>query len=159
MTAWPELSTLSTQQLLDLLSALGSELEARGHTRTGTSKLGELMEGVAATVYGGTLAKPGTKGWDVLHPDGRRIQVKTRNLKPGIKRAFPFSASLDFELAVLVLTDITSHTIQWAREVSLDELRPLLSPYGDSYRLTMPRAMKAGRDITADMTDAFSALS
>lgn len=155
----PDLSTASTSELLDLLSAVGDELEKRGHTRTGTSKLGELMEGVAATVYGGELAKPGQGGWDVLLPDGRRIQVKTRNLKPDVKnRPFPFSKHLDFEIAVLVRTNITTHTIEWAREVTLDELVPLLTTYGDGYRLSMARAAKAGRDITDEMVTAYSAL-
>lgn len=153
-----KLAELSTRELLDLLGAIGDELETRGHTRTGTSKLGELMEGVAATFYGGTLASPGMKGWDVLAPGGLRIQVKTRNLRPGVKRPFPFPKNLDFDIAMLVVTDITTHQIQWAREVGIDELRPLLSNYGDGYRLSMPRAARAGADVTAGMSAVYAGL-
>jgi hypothetical protein len=153
----PDLSSLTVRELLDTTAAVTAELRSRGYIRTGTSLSGELMEHVVGLAYAGTLEKPVNRGWDAVASDGRRIQVKTRNLEPGITRPFTFK-NTDFDVAVLVLTDITKHEIVWAREVALPELQPLLTPHGNDYRLTMQRAKRAGVDITEHLSATFGLL-
>lgn len=154
----PNLAHLTLRELLDTTAAVSTELRSRGYVRTGTSLPGELMEHVTAVSYGGTLEAPANQGWDVRAPDGRRIQVKTRNLADGVNRPFSFK-NLDFDAAVLILTDINRFEIVWAREVTLDELEPLLIPHKTvGYRLTMYRAKTSGADIAEVLSDAFAQL-
>jgi hypothetical protein len=61
------------------------ELRAEGVLRS-RNLVGDLGEYVAARFYGGELSGPGEPGYDVLAPDGRRVQVRTLRVTPHNRR-------------------------------------------------------------------------
>lgn len=73
-----DLAGLSTRQLLRLYADLLTELVDRGIVRSRNAPAGDLAEFLVREAYGGELAHPSEKSWDVRTPDRRRLQVKAR---------------------------------------------------------------------------------
>lgn len=152
-----DLEALPLAELFDLHTRIQREFGRRGVSRTSGAIQGEVGEGLALAVYGGTLPPPGTKAYDLTDAQGRLIQVKTRTLPRGDERMFQFH-SLDFDLALCVRFDRDSNDLDWAREYDVDELRGLVSPHAQGPRLPMGRAKVNGRDVTATFRAAYDAL-
>ncbi|MUU73525.1 hypothetical protein [Pseudarthrobacter sp. GA104] len=89
----PDLSALTLSELLQLQARIGQEIIRRGVSRTSGSIQGEVGEALAKAVYGGVLAPPGTKAYDLADALGRKIQVKTRTLPRGVDRMFQFDSA------------------------------------------------------------------
>jgi hypothetical protein len=154
----PDLTSLSLAQLLALRNAINAEIKGRGHTRTATSLEGELMERVVADAYGGTLAPPTRKSVDVLLPDGRSIQVKTRSLPRGDMRFWQFD-DLEFDFAVVISMDRETAEIVFAREVSREELHEHAAMVASgAVRLRMGKARTVGADVTTALQEAYRTL-
>jgi hypothetical protein len=152
-----DLAALPLSELLNLHARIQREFGRRGVSRTSGPIQGEVGEGLALSVYGGTLPPPGTRAHDLIDAEGRLIQVKTRTLPPGVTRMFQFD-SLDFDLAVCMRFDRETNALDWAREYDVEELRSLVSPHADGPRLPMGRATANGRDVTATFRAAYEAL-
>lgn len=152
-----DLEALSLSALFDLHARVQGEFGRRGVSRTSGSIQGEVGEGLALAVYGGTLPPPGTKAYDLTDAQGRLIQVKTRTLPKGDNRIFQFH-SLDFDLALCVRFDRETNDLDWAREYDVEELRSLVSPHTQGPRLPMARAKANGRDVTATFRAAYDDL-
>ena len=152
-----DLEDLTLAELLGLHASIQREFQHRGVSRTAGSIQGEIGEGLALSVYGGALPPPGTRAYDLIDSKDRRIQVKTRMLPPGDNRMFQFD-SLDFDLAVCIRFDRPTGAIDWAREYEVGELSSLVSPHKQGPRLSMARAMKNGRDVTAVFRVAYDSL-
>ncbi len=65
----------STVQLLADWAAIMRELRLRGIVRTSNNPAGDIAEAVVAAHYGGERGSFSQAGWDVMTPDGERIQV------------------------------------------------------------------------------------
>lgn len=152
-----DLEALSLSELFDLHARIQREFSRRGVARTSGAIQGEVGEGLALAVYGGTLPPPGTKAYDLVDAQGRLVQVKTRTLPTGDQRIFQFH-SLDFDIAVCIRFDRDSNEIEWAREFDSSELRALVSPHAQGPRLPMGRAHANGRDVTPAFRAAYDAL-
>lgn len=154
-----DLKDMSLRELLALRNAIDSEITMRGYTRTASSLAGELLERTVAAAYSGQLVQVGTKSVDVMARDGRRLQVKTRSLPRFELRHWAFS-DFDFDAAIVVAVDRTTFMIDWARELSNDEVRTLARPHAaDGWRLRMAAAKSAGVDVTDPLLRAFQELS
>lgn len=151
------LEALPLSELFDLHARVQRELGRRGVSRISGAIQGEVGEGLALAVYGGTLPPPGTKAYDLTDAQGRLVQVKTRTLPKGDDRMFQFH-SLDFDLALCIRFDRDSNDLDWAREYDVEELRSLVSPHAQGPRLLMGRAKANGRDVTATFRAAYDAL-
>lgn len=69
---------------LDLLRAYESilvELRERRIMRTNDAPLGQWAEWLAHRVLGGTLERNSSKSSDLVTPQGRRVQVKSRLIR------------------------------------------------------------------------------
>ncbi|WP_156459425.1 hypothetical protein [Microbacterium sp. Leaf436] len=152
-----DLEALPLSDLFDLHARIQREFGRRGVSRTSGAIQGEVGEGLALAVYGGTLPPPGTRAYDLTDAQGRLVQVKTRTLPPGVSRMFQFD-SLDFDLAVCIRFDRDNNELDWAREYEVEELRSLVSPHADGPRLPMGRAKASGRDVTATFRAAYDVL-
>lgn len=152
-----DLEELSLSDLFDLHARIQREFARRGVSRTSGAIQGEVGEGLALAVYGGTLPPPGTKAYDLIDAHGRLVQVKTRTLPRGDQRIFQFH-SLDFDIAVCIRFDRDSHELEWAREFVNSELRSLVTPHAQGPRLPMGRAHANGRDVTSPFRAAYDAL-
>jgi hypothetical protein len=70
------LRALPVELLPRAYSLVFAELVKKDLVRSANNPVADLGESVAVLYYGGVLAPPNTKGYDVLAPDQRRIQVK-----------------------------------------------------------------------------------
>lgn len=153
----PDMGALTLTELLELQARLGREIARRGAVRSSGSIQGEIGEALALAVYGGVLAPPRAKGYDLIDVHGRRIQVKTRTLPKGDDRIFQFS-SIDVDLAVCIRFDRETNALDWAREYTREELREIVSPHAQGPRLPMGRARRNGTDVTAKFHSADEAI-
>jgi hypothetical protein len=142
--------------LLAELGTITAELKLRGLSRT-DNVVGELGEHLALQVYGGTLEITNARDIDLVDTAGRRIQVKVRQLPAGVQRPFRFS-SIDFDVAVCIRFDRATSHVDWAREILVEEFVEIYSVHKDGPRLTMPRASRAGRDVTERFRAAWAGL-
>ena len=152
-----DLEALALSELFYLHARIQREFGRRGVARTSGAIQGEVGEGLALAVYGGTLPPPGTKAYDLTDEQGRLVQVKTRTLPKGNDRMFQFH-SLDFDIALCIRFDRDSNGLDWAREYDAEELGSLVSPHAQGPRLPMGRARANGRDVTVIFRAAYDAL-
>lgn len=147
--------------LLDLLRmriGIDAEMTARGYTRTASSLAGELLERAVSVAYDGELMPIGARSVDVVASDGRRLQVKTRSLPRGKLQHWSFR-DFDFDAAIVVAVDRPTFFIDWARELSSDEVRGLARPHQDGgWRLYMASTRGAGIDVTTSLQRALDGL-
>ena len=107
-----------------------TELVERGVTRSRNAPVGDVAEYLVHIAYGGELAPPSEKSWDVLAEDGRRIQVKCRLVLPssrGTQQYSPFR-SWDFDACVFITFDAYTYDVIQALEVPTDGIRTVASP-------------------------------
>lgn len=153
-----DLAGLSLTDLLNLRTAIDSEIAGRGHSRTASSLAGELMERTVATAYNGQLVRVGVKSIDVIAQDGRRLQVKTRSLPKEDLRHWAFK-DFEFDAAIVVAVDRATSLIDWARELTTEEVRALARPHAtDRWRLRMGPARSVGTDVSERLQRAFQEL-
>lgn len=96
-------------------------LRERGVIRTLSQPQGEWAETLVKVAYGGELAPKSEKGYDVVAPDGTRLQVKARALDyprigSNITSAF---RSQEFDAMVVVLLYLSDLSVAKAAELSL----------------------------------------
>lgn len=153
------LGEMSLDEMLVLRRAIDVEIQARGHSRTASSLAGELIERTVSVAYGGQLLGVGAKSVDVVAPDGRRLQVKTRSLPKGELMHWAFRG-FDFDAAVVVAVDRETSAIGWARELTAQQVRAMARPHAkDGWRLRMAPARNAGIDVTDRLLRAFQQLA
>ncbi len=113
-----ELERLSTGELLRLYANILTELVNRRVVRSRNAPAGDLAEYLVAIAYGGELAPPSAKSWDV-RAGNRRLQVKVRLVVTGRNASQNFSIfrSWDFDACVFVLLD--AHTYEVVRSVEV----------------------------------------
>lgn len=101
-----ELEQLSTRALLRLFVDILTELIHRGVVRSRNAPAGDLAEYLVANAFGGELAPPSEKSWDVRVGD-RCLQVKVRLIAAGDRRSHTYSPfrSWNFDACVFVLLD------------------------------------------------------
>jgi hypothetical protein len=103
-----ELAALATGELLSLSRAILAELRHREVIRSGNAPAGDYAELLVRVATGGELAPASQKSWDVIAPDGERLQVKARvvtNPRRAGERQLSVFRSWDFDAAVVVFLD------------------------------------------------------
>jgi hypothetical protein len=150
--AGPSLVSLSTRRLLRLYDEILTELLTRHVVRSRNAPAGDLAEMLVARAYGGELADPSTKSWDVL-ADGRRLQVKCRVMHGRSRTQFfsPFR-SWDFDACVFVTFDGSTYDVSRASEVEKGQIRMAAheSVWVRGHRVTVAKVGSLkGRDVTA----------
>ncbi|GAA3339128.1 hypothetical protein GCM10017714_13360 [Curtobacterium pusillum] len=153
---------LTVRQLLASSVAVIDELLRRELIRTRNAPLGDLAESLALRAYGGTLAPNSEKSYDLLTPDGTRVQVKARMVQPSDARPQAFSAvrSWDFDLALFMLFDAGTYDLTWARELTREEAEPLgrRVEHTNSWAVLVRQVEGAGGDVTERLADAYGRL-
>lgn len=120
---------------------------------------------LVAQAYGGRLATPSQKSWNVELPDGTTLQVKCRVIDPGAKRTQVYSPlrGWDFDCCVFVLLDINSYDVISGVEVPATSLRSVARRSewvaGDRISLSTGLASLDGaRDVTELLAAAMAVL-
>jgi hypothetical protein len=99
---------LSNSDLLVLERAILAELKTREIIRSNNAPAGDYAEYLVMRATGGELAPKAQKSWDVLTPDGSRLQVKCRVLtKENRSRQLSPIRSWEFDCLMIVLFDGT----------------------------------------------------
>lgn len=151
--------------LLRLYSAILDELLHRGVVRSRNAPSGDFAEYLASTVYGGELAPPSAKGYDLRAKDDRLVQVKCRVVKPKQSRGnYSFLRSWEFDVCVFVQLNYVDYGVVSAVEVpragveSLAQVNAHVN--GSRVRLTDDLLQVQGAvDRTTDFRRAFEAMS
>lgn len=143
-------------ELLSEVKAITAEVRRRGIART-DNFIGEVGERLVVTVLGGQLLPTSAKDIDLIDGEGRRVQVKVRELPSGVTRRFTFG-SLEFDSAVCIRFDRATLALDWGREIDVQTVRGLATQYHGEYRLSESRARSAGRDLTDPLRRAWETM-
>lgn len=94
-------------QLLADWAAVMKELRLRDIIRTNNNPVGDIAEAIVAKHYEGERGSFTQAGWDVLTPDGERIQVKAIRSMPTTRRrnVSPIRDSAYDAVVILVLDE------------------------------------------------------
>lgn len=82
------------------------QLRARDIIRTNNNPIGDIAEAIVALHYGGERGSFSQAGWDVLLPDGERLQVKALRLAGarGRRNLSPIRDA-DYDAVIVVIFD------------------------------------------------------
>jgi hypothetical protein len=70
-------------ELVALYGEVMGELNSRGVVRSGNSPIADMAERMIADYYGVSILPPNNKSFDLIAPDGAKIEVKAlRRTKP-----------------------------------------------------------------------------
>jgi hypothetical protein len=122
-----DLRALTARQLLRLYADLLTELVRRDVVRSRNAPAGDLAEHLVHRAYGGDLAPPSEKSWDVRTSDGRLLQVKARLITAGDRKNHNYSPfrSFGFDACVFLILDAHTYDVVQAVEVPVDGVRSL----------------------------------
>ncbi|MBN9152130.1 MAG: hypothetical protein J0H56_12035 [Micrococcales bacterium] len=158
----PQLLTVG--EILHAYSSLLAELRRRGLVRTHNAPIGDLAEYACAAYYEEELAANSEKSYDLLAADGRRVQVKVRNVRPDTHPSATFSSirSTNFDICVFILASAITNSIEAAYEWTPEEIlaQGRFSSHTNStvIRINKVRAGVAGKDITEGFNIAWQAM-
>jgi hypothetical protein len=159
-----ELEPLSTRTFR-LYAAILAELLHRGVVRSRNAPAGDLAEYLVANAFGGELAPPSEKSWDVRVGD-RHLQVKVRLIAAGDRRSQSYSPfrSWEFDACVFVLLDAHTYDVVSAVEVPVAGVRELAreTTWVKGFRIGTGgdlRKVAGAVDRTAELRRALEALS
>jgi len=125
--------------------------------------VGEILYACAA-YYEGELAPNSEKSYDLLAADGRRVQVKVRNVRIDTSPSAVFSSirSMDFDVCVFILANANTNSIESAYEWTADGIRTRgrHQPHTNSplIRIGQVRSGVAGTNITDGLDAARQAM-
>ena len=99
-------SSRTTRELLADWAAIMRQLRARDIIRTNNNPIGDIAEAVVALHHGGQRGSFSQAGWDVLLPDGERLQVKALRLAgaSGRRNLSPIRDA-DYDAVIVVIFD------------------------------------------------------
>lgn len=146
-------------EMLAAYASILQELRRRGLVRTNNAPIGDLAEYAVSTMYAGTLAPNSEKSYDLIASDGRRIQVKVRNVGPDSRSSAVFSVirSLDFDACIFVLIDAVNQRVQGAFEWTAAEVREygVYREHVNGRVVPIGQARRYGLDLTARVDEAW----
>jgi hypothetical protein len=140
-------------------------LAALSVTRNGTDLVGQLAELLVATATGGSRTGSSHTGFDVLTPNGVRIQVKGRMGAAGQTGKQIFMRGFDgtvnpFDELVFVQFG-PNYELERAVRFRVEVLRPILThiPHTNTWRARMGREqLVLGEDVTEAVRQAYDAM-
>lgn len=102
-----DLRSSTVSGLLNQYEDALAELKRRKVIRTKNAPLGDLAEKCATYVYGGDLERNSNATFDLMTPNGKRVQIKSRRLSDTnpLSRRFSGMRSLEFDWCLFLLVD------------------------------------------------------
>ena len=153
-----ELNSLTVGELIDTYSGILDELRDRGLVRTKNAPVGDLAEYAASIAYSAKLEKNSAKSYDLLAGDGRRVQVKVRNVDPATSPSQIFSAirSDGYDVCLFVL--VTHNWVTLAKEWSTADVEEhgKYRAHTNSVVVRVGKVFSVGTDVTPMMQSAWT---
>ena len=153
-----ELKSMSVGELLDTYSGILDELRNRSLIRTKNAPVGDLAEYAASIAYAGTLERNSAKSYDLLAGDGRRVQVKVRNVVPSTSPSQTFSAirSDGYDVCLFVL--VTDNSVTLAKEWSTEDVKMYgrFQAHTNSVTVRVGKVLVIGTDVTPMLQSAWT---
>ena len=153
-----ELKSMSVGELLDTYSGILDELRNRSLIRTKNAPVGDLAEYAASIAYAGTLERNSAKSDDLLAGDGRRVQVKVRNVVPSTSPSQTFSAirSDGYDVCLFVL--VTDNSVTLAKEWSTEDVKMdgRFQAHTTSVTVRVGKVLVIGTDVTPMLQSAWT---
>lgn len=152
----PNVAELPVQDLLTLNRQILNELRKRQIVRTGNSPVGDWAELLVAKAFQGDLAPNSEKSYDVLTPDGQRLQVKARMLEAAKVGSNTLSAirTWDFDQLTVVLFHPDKFIVTAASSIPATAARPLakFSKHTNAWILRPTHdLLSLGQDLTEQL--------
>jgi hypothetical protein len=140
------------RELLVAHESILAELRRREVVRTNDAPVGQWAEWLAREVLRGTLEPNSKKGFDLLTPEGRKVQVKARLVRDEKKRSerlLSVFRSFDFDDCLVLLFDqqyeVRKAVLLSAKEV---EAHARMSKHVNGHLLFATDAvLQLGRDV------------
>jgi hypothetical protein len=154
VTPDPDLADRSVPDLLRLSRAVLRELRLRDILRSANAPVGDYAELLVQRATAGGLAPESQKSWDVLTPEGRRLQVKARVITPeNPSRQLSPIRSWDFdELAIVLFYDQFDLTHAAFLDCAVAQAASRWSEHVRGWRLVATaKLMAAGTERTAEL--------
>lgn len=150
-------SARTTPELLRDWGAVMRELRTRDIIRTNNNPVGDIAEAIVHTHYGGERAGFSGPAWDVMAPDGERIQVKSMRLAASSKRRnLGVIRDSEYDSVVVVIFDedfIVTEGLKLPRE-AVEDLFPH-RPYVNGRIITLTNKLRADPRVeTVDLSEA-----
>ena len=146
-------------ELLGAYATILGELRLRGLVRTNNAPIGDLAEYACAIVYGGALAPNSEKSYDLVAADGRRVQVKVRNMRADTRPSSVFSVirSFAFDVCIFVLIDTESQRVRGAYEWTVDQVQEhsVHREHTNGATIRVNQARRFGTDLTDRVDEAW----
>ncbi len=128
-------SEKQTAELLGDWATIMNELATRDVIRTNNNPLGDIAELVVASHFGGKRGSFSQPGWDVITPDGEKVQVKSLREVPGKRRTnFSPISDDDYDFVVLVIFDESFQVTRGLR-LGRDLVEQLFTPNSKGERI------------------------
>jgi Family of unknown function (DUF6998) len=148
-----DLSKLDDERLILLFGEVMAAMRKRGIVRSANNPIADIAERLVAEHFGGELAAPNEKGYDVL-ADGRRLQVKALRMTQRSRSTLSAIRSHDFDAIVAVVFENDMRPRELV-EIPLEvvEQRQAWSETWKAHRLSVTSPLLADprvRRITAD---------
>lgn len=153
-----DLHTMSVGQLIDTYSKILDELRLRGLVRTKNAPVGDLAEYAASIAYGGRLEKNSAKSYDLLASDGRRVQVKVRNVVSDTSPSQTFSAIRSDGYDVCLFVVVLDNRVTLAKEWSPADVKVhgRYQAHTNSVVVRVGKVMVIGTDVTPMLQAAWT---
>jgi hypothetical protein len=139
----------SVPELLRDWGAIMRQLRIRKIIRTNNNPAGDIAEAVVAEHYQGTRGSFTQAGWDVMTPDGERLQVKALRAAEGSKRRnlSPIRDS-DYDDVVIVVFD-ENFVVTEGLKLSRGLVEELFEhrPYVNGRVITVTKALRQHPDV------------
>lgn len=146
-------------ELLGAYTSILGELRARGLVRTNNAPIGDLAEYACAIVYGGVLALNSEKSYDLVAADGRRVQVKVRNMRADTSPSSVFSVirSFAFDVCIFVLIDTESQRVRGAYEWTVEQVKDnsVHREHTNGATIRVNQVRRFGTDLTDAVDEAW----
>lgn len=140
----------TTRELLADWAAIMRQLAARGIVRTNNNPIGDIAEAIVAVHYGGERGSFSQAGWDVLLPDGERLQVKAlRQTRATTRRNLSPIRDADYDAVIVVVFDEDFRVVEGLRieRSTVEEIFPHRT-HVNGRIVTVTRKLRAHPQVT-----------
>lgn len=90
-------------ELVAIYGEVMSELQRRGVVRSGNNPIADMAERVIADYFGVSPLPPNNKSFDLVAPDGAKIEVKALRRTKASRRGLSPLRTLDFDYVAVVI--------------------------------------------------------